>query len=171
MDEFTRVLKSYAIDMVIDVRRFPHSRKFPHFNKENLEVVLPQSGIAYVHFADLGGFRKEGYQAFSKSEEFHKALEKLLKLVEGKNAAVMCAEILWWRCHRRYIANALATSGHEIVHIFDEHKTQLHTPLDRDVEERMKCKIFCDKKDLDVKPSQKLLRELRKKKKNKLAVS
>ena len=144
--DFMEIIKTYNIELVVDVRRSPGSRKFPHFNKENLEVELPKAKIHYVTLQELGGFRKEGYQAFSQTKEFANAIKLLLEAVDGRTAAVFCAEILWWRCHRRYIAKTLFEKGHHIIHIFDKNRTQEHKPEEKGVKEKMELKIFCDKK-------------------------
>jgi uncharacterized protein (DUF488 family) len=146
LEEILGILEAFGIGLVIDVRRFPGSRKFPYFNKENLEKELPKTGINYIHFPELGGYRKEGYLVFSQTEEFKIAIEKLLEIVDEKTAVILCAEILWWRCHRRYIANILSEMGHQIIHIYDEKKTQEHKPREKEIEEKMKLRIFCDKK-------------------------
>jgi uncharacterized protein (DUF488 family) len=145
LEEFLEILKNFQIQLVVDVRRFPSSKKFPWFDKENLEKELKENGIEYLHFPEFGGYRKEGYEAFSKTEEFSEVLEKLIEVVNEKKAVVMCAEAFWWRCHRRYIANALAEKGIQVVHIFDKEKIQEHKLKEKDIEEKMKLKIFCDK--------------------------
>ncbi|MFH8086862.1 MAG: DUF488 domain-containing protein [Candidatus Aenigmatarchaeota archaeon] len=145
LEEFLEILKNFEIELVIDVRRFPSSKKFPWFNKENLEKELAKEKIKYLHFPELGGYRKEGYENFSKSKEFSEAIKKLLEIVDNKTAAILCAELLWWRCHRRYIANTLAELGYTIIHIFGKEKTQEHLQ-EKDIEEKMKLRIFCDKK-------------------------
>ncbi|MEM5794046.1 MAG: DUF488 domain-containing protein [Candidatus Aenigmatarchaeota archaeon] len=145
-EEFLEILKNYQIELVIDVRKFPSSKKFPWFNKENLEKELAKEKIQYLHFPELGGYRKEGYENFSKSKEFSETIKKLLEIADNKTTAILCAELLWWRCHRRYIANRLAILGHQVIHIFDKEKTQEHKPKDKEVEEKMKLRIFCDKK-------------------------
>jgi uncharacterized protein (DUF488 family) len=146
LEEFLEILKNFQIQLVVDVRRFPSSKKFPWFDEENLEEELKKNGIDYIHFPELGGYRKEGYEAFSKTEEFSKALEKLIGVVNEKKAAIMCAESLWWRCHRRYIANALAEKGFQVLHIFNKEKIQEHKLKEKEVEEKMKLRIWCDKK-------------------------
>ncbi|MEM5829836.1 MAG: DUF488 domain-containing protein [Candidatus Aenigmatarchaeota archaeon] len=145
-EEFLEILKSFGIDLVLDVRLWPSSKKFPWFNKENLEKELAKEKIQYLHFPELGGYREEGYEAFSKSEEFSKALSELVKLVGGKTVLILCAELLWWRCHRRYIAKALVERGIEVIHIFDKEKTQEHKLEEKEVEEKMKLRLWCDKK-------------------------
>jgi len=145
-EEFLDILKHFQVKLVVDVRRFPSSKKFPWFNKENLELELPKNQINYLHYPDLGGFRKEGYKAFSQIEEFSQALSKLIEIINDKTATIMCAEILWWRCHRRYIANSLAERGLKVIHIFDKEKVQEHKLKEKEIEEKMNLKIFCDKR-------------------------
>ncbi|MEM5879503.1 MAG: DUF488 domain-containing protein [Candidatus Aenigmatarchaeota archaeon] len=145
-EEFIAILKKFEIQLVVDVRRFPSSKKFPWFNEEILEKELERNQIQYFHFLDLGGYRKEGYEAFSRSEEFSQALNKLIEIAGKKTTAIVCAEKFWWRCHRRYIANALVEKGFEVIHIFDEEKTQEHKPREKEIEEKMKLRLWCDKK-------------------------
>ena len=145
-EEFLSILKKFRVELVIDVRRFPSSKKFPWFNKENLERELGKEKIEYIHFPELGGYRKEGYANFAKSEEFKKAVEKLLEVIDEKVAAIFCSEILWWRCHRRYIANHLAKLGHRVIHIFDKDRIQEHKLKDKEIQEKMKLVVYCDKK-------------------------
>jgi uncharacterized protein (DUF488 family) len=145
-EEFIDICKIFNIELVFDVRRIAGSKRFPHFNKECLEVNLLNAKIDYVHFQELGGYRKEGYLAFSQSKEFMDAIEKLLGMIDGKIVVIFCAEILWWRCHRRYIAETLAIEGNHVIHIFNKNKIQEHEPEKREIKEKMKLKIFCDKK-------------------------
>jgi uncharacterized protein (DUF488 family) len=140
-EDFLKILKKYGINLVIDVRRFPSSKKFPWFNKENLEKELEENKIKYIHFPQLGGYRKEGYENFSKSKEFADEIKNLIKIIENKIAVIMCAELLFFRCHRRYISEALVNLGYKVVHIYDENKTQEHKLKMPE----MKLKIFCDK--------------------------
>lgn len=146
IQEFLEILKSFKIDLVVDVRRFPSSKKFPWFSKENLEKELKENKIQYVHFPELGGYRKEGYESFSKTEDFAKNIERVLEIIDKKTVAILCSEYLWFRCHRRYISNYLARMGIKVTHIFDKERTQEHKLNDREIEEKMKLKIFCDKK-------------------------
>jgi len=141
LEEFIDVLKNCKIDILVDVRKFPTSKKFPWFNKEILERELEKVGIRYFHYPELGGFRKEGYEAFSKTEEFFNAVKNLLQIVDAKNTAIMCAEIVPFRCHRRYIAEALVLLGHKVIHIYEKNKIQEHKPRMKEME----LKIFCDK--------------------------
>jgi len=145
LEDFTDILKHFQVELVIDVRRFPGSRKFPWFKKENLEKELPKNQIEYLHFPELGGFRKGGYEEFTKTGEFADGLNKLIEIIDDKMVAIMCAEILWWKCHRRYIANALVEKGLEVTHVFNKEKIQEHKLRDKGIDEKMKLKIFCDK--------------------------
>lgn len=140
-EEFVKTLKLYGITFLVDVRRFPSSTRFPWFGKESLEKKLPEEGFEYIHFPALGGYRKEGYAAFVQSEDFAKAVRELLRKIQNEKTAIMCAELVPFRCHRRYVAEALVALGYEVVHIYDQNKIQnhtLHTP-------EMRVKIFCDR--------------------------
>ena len=121
MNEFFKVLSSYHIKLIIDVRRFPTSRKFPWFNKDNLSKKLRDLGIEYVHLPELGGFRSGGYKMFMETLEFKTGIEKLLKILEKskENVAIMCSEKFFWRCHRRFIADFLTNLGFEVIHILN----------------------------------------------------
>jgi uncharacterized protein (DUF488 family) len=118
----------------VDVRRFPSSKKYPYFNKENLEVVLPTAEIKYSwQGEDLGGFRKGGYPKYMKTDTFKDGINKLLKVAKTGNVALMCAEIVWFRCHRSRISEQLTLEGYEVIHIIDDQMTythKLHTSLD-----------------------------------------
>jgi uncharacterized protein (DUF488 family) len=127
LPEFLRLLKAYSVRVLVDVRRFPGSKKFPHFNRENLEAVLPRKGIRYLWLGkSLGGFRKGGYREHLKTPEFKTGLEKVTETAAEASAAIMCAEALWFRCHRRFIADRLARRGFTVLHILDEKRTYLH---------------------------------------------
>lgn len=146
LDEFIDILKHYDIELVIDVRKFPTSKKFPWFGKDALSKSLSENGIEYLHYPDLGGFRKGGYAAFAETEDFQKALDKLVEPIDNKITAIMCAEMLWFRCHRRYVAERLVKMGHEVVHIYNKDKTDVHKLHDEYIKEKMNLKIWCDKK-------------------------
>ena len=144
LEEFLEILKKFQIELVIDVRRFPSSKKFPWFNKENLEKVLEKEKIEYFHFPELGGYRKEGYETFSKSNEFKEAIKKLLRKIDKKRAVILCSEFKWWKCHRRYIASYLAKMNYKVIHIFTKERIQEHKSS-KEIEEKMKTKLKCDK--------------------------
>ncbi len=142
LEEFISMLKSFSIELVADIRSFPGSRKYPHFNKENLEIALPASGIGYVHLKDLGGRRKvlkdshnnawrkdafRGYADYMETPSFEKAVSELASLCQKHRTAFMCSESLWWRCHRSMVSDYLLNQGWQIHHIMAPGKSTLHT--------------------------------------------
>ena len=129
----------------MDVRRFPGSRRHPHFNAEALRPTLGEAGIEYLHLPELGGRRNpvehsrnsgwqvgqfRGYADHMESEEFGDGLTRLTELAVAKRTAVMCAEAQWWRCHRRMLSDALLVRGYEVVHIGARGETRLHELTD-----------------------------------------
>lgn len=124
MEEFLTVLKSHDIERIIDVRRFPGSKKFPHFNKDNFEKVLPKNGIDYFYLGEeLGGFRKGGYRNYMKTEDFRRGIKKLLEVGEKGKTAIMCSEKLPSHCHRRFISRDLVILSLSVIHIVEKDKT------------------------------------------------
>ena len=120
MEEFLALLQGPRIKHVIDVRSFPRSKRFPHFDRKNLEYLLPREGLAYFWLGrELGGFRRGGYEAFCNTALFEHGLKKLLAIASLGLSVIICAEKFPWRCHRRYIALALEKLGHEVIHILD----------------------------------------------------
>jgi uncharacterized protein (DUF488 family) len=132
LDELVALLRRHAVECVADVRAYPGSRRLPHFNRESLRVELPEHGIAYQHMPALGGRRRpqpgspntgwenESFRAYADhldSAEFAEGLAALRALAEERPTAIMCAEALWWRCHRRLISDALIVRGHCVLHI------------------------------------------------------
>jgi len=148
LEEFIIILKHYNIELLIDVRQFPGSKKFPWFNKENLQQELQNKGIEYIHFSELGGFRKEGYLAFSQTEEFSEAIKKLLEVIDNKITTIMCAEKFFWRCHRKYVSSALVKLNNQVIHVLDKEKTFEHKLESEEIKQKMNLKIFCDKKQI-----------------------
>ncbi len=149
LQDFVGILIDNNIDVLIDVRRFPSSKKFPQYMKEALKDKLNRIGIEYYHLIHLGGFRPEGYKKFSKSPEFDEALKILLKTIDHKRGAIMCSEKDFWRCHRRYIAQRLTQMGHKVVHIMDAKNTLVHDLKSKDIENKMSLKMFCDRDDIE----------------------
>jgi uncharacterized protein (DUF488 family) len=140
-EEFVRILLENRIEVLVDVRTFPGSRRYPQFNRDTLAEALKEVGIEYQHKANLGGRRAprpdshntawrnaqfRGYADHMETEEFKNGVRELLELSTGARVAVMCAEAVWWRCHRSLIADYLKAEGHEVVHIIDEKKTEEH---------------------------------------------
>ncbi|HYG01389.1 MAG TPA: DUF488 domain-containing protein [Chryseosolibacter sp.] len=140
-EHFLSMLQSFSIDCLIDVRTFPGSRRYPHFNKENLQTALRENGIGYQHFIALGGRRKpkedssntawrhpnfRGYADHMASAGFNAAFAELQSLAESKNVAYMCSEAVWWRCHRSLISDALKAKGWNVRHIMDVQVSKEH---------------------------------------------
>lgn len=136
--EFLAILDEAGVRGIADVRRFPASRRHPHFNRENLELSLPEAGIAYRHFPVLGGRRAKsdpaspngwwGIEAFRNyadhalTPEFRATLADLRDWGHALPIAVMCAEAVWWRCHRRLVVDNLLAAGESVVHLLDRGK-------------------------------------------------
>lgn len=133
-EEFIALLGGNGIQALADVRRFPGSRKYPHFNVEPLAHALHDAGIEYVAFPELGGRRKplpdspntawrndafRGYADYMRTPEFAAGMERLAALASTKHTAIMCSEAVWWRCHRGLIADWLKVRGVRVLHIVD----------------------------------------------------
>jgi uncharacterized protein (DUF488 family) len=131
-DQLLEILHTAGIGAVVDVRSFPSSRRHPQFNQGALEQWLPEAGIDYLHFGELGGrrnpvpgspndgWRERGFRGYADhmaSSEFEAGIERLEHLARTKPTAVMCAEALWWRCHRRLIADVLTVGGWDVCHL------------------------------------------------------
>lgn len=140
-EEFVRILTAHDVEVLVDVRTFPGSRRYPQFNREALAESLKKAGIEYKHEPRLGGRRTprpdshntawrnaqfRGYADHMETEDFKNGVRELLELASRKRVAVMCAEAVWWRCHRSLIADYLKAEGHEVIHIIDEKKTEEH---------------------------------------------
>jgi uncharacterized protein (DUF488 family) len=140
--DFLTLLRAHAIECLIDVRRFPGSRRHPHFSAEHLRQFLPREGIVYVHEPDLGGRREarrdspnggwrnaafRGYADHMATRAFTEALERVLERAGERTTALMCAEAVPWRCHRQLIADALLARGHEVRHITSATRADPHT--------------------------------------------
>jgi uncharacterized protein (DUF488 family) len=140
-EDFLHLLKENHIQVLADVRRFPGSRRYPHFSKDSLEKTLPEDGIEYIHFEELGGRRDvqknskntawrndafRGYADYMETPAFKKAMEHLTRVAEEKNLAYMCSEAVWWRCHRSLISDYLKAQGWEVLHILDENAPKEH---------------------------------------------
>lgn len=118
-EDFIEILLFYDIKTVIDVRRFPTS-KISIFKKDYLENLLSKEGISYLFLGkELGGFRKGGYEAYSKTDEFKKGIDKIEETINN-TAVIICAERFPWKCHRRWIARELRRRGWRVEHIIDK---------------------------------------------------
>lgn len=116
--DFVEVLRAYKIEVVIDVRHIPRSYTNPQFNRETLANSLSFFQIDYTHIAELGGLRGKQLGAVPSRNGFWRVLERLRELGRARCSVMMCAEVLWWRCHRRIIADYLICTGESVVHIF-----------------------------------------------------
>lgn len=141
LEEFVAMLKSFNIELLVDIRSFPGSRKFPHFNKENLPASLAENNIEYIHLKNLGGRRKvnpescntgwrvaafRGYADYMETENFEKAIKELEQIASEKRVAYMCAEAVWWRCHRSLVSDYLKHNGWTVLHIMGVNKSTEH---------------------------------------------
>ena len=142
IDTFISLLEENGIKLLVDVRTLPGSKRYPQFNKETLAKSLQEHGIHYEHFAELGGRRKprpgsrniawrnasfRGYADYMETEEFGKGVKRLVDLAnESGPTVIMCAEAVWWRCHRSLISDYLKVRGIEVIHIIDAKKTEPH---------------------------------------------
>jgi len=154
VEEFKDILLAHQIGAVVDVRSFPGSRRYPQFNKSELAGSLEAIGVLYTHNPKLGGrrrpdpnskntaWRNASFRAYAdhiESEEFKHGVEGLLEVASRHRTAIMCAEALWWRCHRSLIADYLKSKGFVVIHIIDGKKTEAHryTPAARILEGRL----------------------------------
>ena len=142
IDEFISLLKANEINLLADVRAWPSSKRYPHFNKDALAELLNAQRIRYEHFPELGGKRKSkpdsrntawrnasfrGYADYMETEQFQNGIVRLLDTAsEAGPIAIMCAEAVWWRCHRSLIADYLTARGVEVLHILGPNKVELH---------------------------------------------
>ncbi len=133
LDEFIAVLKAHSIQTLVDIRSFPMSRRLPHFNRESLDKTLPDAGVRYVWIKELGGRRKKirddspnlalrsdsfrNYADYMLTDDFHPGIAELIKLAEHSRTAYMCAERVYFRCHRMMVSDWLVAHGHEVFHI------------------------------------------------------
>ena len=141
LNDFVSLLQSYEIEAIADVRRFPGSRRLPQFQSETLAKALEAHGMAYRWLPALGGrrrpdpesqnlgWRHPAFRAYADhvaSEEFADGLFELLSMARGLRTAMMCAEVLWWRCHRRLISDVATSLGAEVIHIRDIKNAEVH---------------------------------------------
>jgi len=142
IDIFLSLLEEKQIKLIADVRMFPGSKRYPQFGREALAKSLGEHGILYEHFPELGGHRKpkadskntawrneafRGYADYMETEDFRKGIGRLVDLAsEAGRSAIMCAEAVWWRCHRALISDYLKARGVEVLHILDANKTAPH---------------------------------------------
>ncbi len=141
IDDFIKLLHSFNIKFLADIRTYPGSRRFPHFNKENLKEYLAENNICYQHIPALGGRRKavkdsknnawknesfRGYADHMETEEFKNSINELEETAFDQVTAYMCSEGVWWRCHRSLVSDYLKWKGWKVLHIFSEQKAEEH---------------------------------------------
>jgi uncharacterized protein (DUF488 family) len=141
IEEFVGILSHYQIEILVDVRHFPGSRRLPHFNKDALHDALFAVGIRYEHLVELGGRRPtrsdshnvawrnasfRGYADYMETQAFHDGIEHLLGVARAGRTAIMCSEAVWWRCHRSMIADYLKARGFQVSHILSMMTVQVH---------------------------------------------
>ena len=140
LDEFISILKNHGIEFLVDVRTIPRSRTNPQFNKDTVSEPMDAAGIHYRHIADLGGLRSRqktmaespntfwenksfrNYADYAMSDTFRNGLEELTEIAAKSRCAIMCAEAVWWRCHRRIIADYLMAQQYPVFHIMGAEK-------------------------------------------------
>lgn len=141
LNTFVELLESAAITLVGDVRRFPASRRSPHYNQEPLREALARLGIGYLALPALGGRRQthpgsvhtawrnpsfRGYADYMDTEQFRQAIEQVEALAVTERIVLMCSEVLWWRCHRALIADYLKSRGYSVLHLLSPTNHQPH---------------------------------------------
>jgi uncharacterized protein (DUF488 family) len=148
IDEFLAILHAQGVTRIADVRRFPGSRKFPHFHPAALERALAEAGIGYTPMPDLGGRRRpradsphsawrneafRGYADYMDTPQFAASAQRLAEVARDDRVAAMCAEAVWWRCHRSMIADFFKAHGWKVLHILGPAAPQEHpyTPVAR----------------------------------------
>jgi uncharacterized protein (DUF488 family) len=142
LEELVVALQSHSIETLVDIRAFPMSRRLPHFNREALGKTLPEVGIRYLWMKELGGRRKKSlqdspnvalrndsfrnYADYMLTAEFEHAMNELIEIAEHSRTAYMCAERVYFKCHRMLVSDWLVGHGHEVLHIDDEKPGKPH---------------------------------------------
>ena len=142
LDELISALQAHNIRTLVDIRAFPMSRRLPQFNRDSLEQTIPAAGIRYVWMKALGGYRKailddspnialrnesfRNYADYMLTPEFESAIAEVIRLAEQSPTAYMCAERVYFRCHRMLVSDWLVSHGHEVLHIDDTSPVKPH---------------------------------------------
>jgi uncharacterized protein (DUF488 family) len=140
--DFTSVLQGHGIELLVDIRAFPMSRRLPHFNRERLEMWLPEAGMAYRWMEVMGGrrgksivespnmaLRSESFRNYADhmlTEPFQKAAAEVAEWASERRVAYMCAERMWFQCHRMLVSDYFVAQGHTVLHIVDEKPPKAH---------------------------------------------
>ncbi|WP_434457923.1 DUF488 domain-containing protein [Stutzerimonas urumqiensis] len=141
LEDFLLLLDAHSIEAIADIRRFPGSRRLPQFARPALCEALLENGTGYAWFPELGGRRRprpdtpndawrnvsfRGYADHLHSEEFAEGMARMSDFARQQRTALMCAEVLWWRCHRSLVSDVLKLAGVEVLHIFDQTHVSEH---------------------------------------------
>lgn len=141
IQEFLDMLNSFDIELLVDIRRLPGSRKFPQFNQDSLKESLENNGIKYLHLTSLAGRRPthkdshnnawrnlsfRGYADYMETEDFKQGINELEALATEQKTVFMCSEAVWWRCHRSLVSDYLKVRGWQVWHIMSIAKAQEH---------------------------------------------
>ena len=141
IEQLVAMLRSFAIEIVADIRSFPGSKRYPHFNKEAIEIWLPDHGVEYIHLKKLGGRRPvhpgsintawkhpafRGYADYMQTEEFKEGISELEEIALKRRTAYMCSEAVWWRCHRSLVSDYMKLGGWTVYHIMQTGKEEEH---------------------------------------------
>ena len=142
IQEFVGILRAFSVDLLVDIRGIPRSRTNPQFNTDSLPSLLQEASIGYAHLAALGGRRGKSkliepsvnagwhvpafhnYADYARTEPFQAGLRELLQMASHATCAIMCAEAVWWRCHRRIVTDHLLAHGVSVTHLFTETKSE-----------------------------------------------
>lgn len=140
-EELVDLLRMHDVELLVDVRRWPTSSRHPHFDREALDPALDDAGIDYRHEEVLGGFREpesgspnrgwksdgfRGYADHLHGDEPRRAVERLLEEAKRRRLAIMCAELVPWRCHRQILADVFTAAGARVIHVLDRDRIQEH---------------------------------------------
>jgi uncharacterized protein (DUF488 family) len=142
LDRFLALLAQHEVEALVDIRRFPGSRKYPHFSRNNLAAALPKAGLQYCWLEALGGRRPKqreespnlglenkgfrNYADYMLTNAFQNGVEKLLQIAQCKRTAILCAEGLFWQCHRRLVSDFMVASGATVLHIMPSGELRPH---------------------------------------------
>jgi uncharacterized protein (DUF488 family) len=142
IDDLIAALRAHHIQTLVDIRAFPMSRRLPQFNRESLDKTLPEAGIRYLWMKALGGYRKKAvdespnialrnqsfrnYADYMLTAEFERGIAELVALAEHSRTAYMCAERVYFRCHRMLVSDWLVAHGHDVLHIDDTGPVKEH---------------------------------------------
>ena len=143
LEDLIGTLRAHQIQTLVDIRAFPMSRRLPQFNRDSLEKTLPAGGIRYLWMKAMGGYRKKileespnialrnpsfrNYADYMLTPEFEGAISEVIALAENSRTAFMCAERVYFRCHRMLVSDWLVAHGHEVLHIDAEGPVKTHT--------------------------------------------